>query len=320
MPRRVCLGSYTICAKEKYVSEEERSYEQLGEIGDRYNFFDFLQDFVASLSPSYTVDEAHQNVLSVSQYHNDRPKVYGEATAGSWGVTAELRDYETGNLEHTRQETEAEVMPHYFIVNAPDETTRAIMLLQRLGRSGIKGHFCRAMDRAFSDWTDDNYLLEFRRQVPGSVLERIREGDIKKVELITYDMPNELSDVERAVRGDHPEWDEVRGEVSVELSTQRAQHFRWQPWMTDVMVGERTFHEIQEDLGVPESKSIRLEVKYGGKTRTIDLANPADVNPFVDITDDVEMIGGQPRLEDVHEEAQDLLRTLVRDVRAEEYE
>lgn len=320
MPQGVTLESYTLRVRQKYVQKEDQEYESLGAIGGEFNFFGFLEAFLREFGGTNVVDEDRQSVLRIDDSTSARPQVHGEVIAGGWGVRAELRDYETGALAHTRSENEAQVVPHYFLVDAPDDTERGILLLQRLGRSGIKSHFCSAMKSAFTAWTNDRYLLEVFRQVPGSVFDRIQRGEIKKVELLTYDMPNELSEVERAVRGDHPEWDEVRGTVSVELSAKRTKRFQWQPWMRSLMVGERTFHEIQEDLGIPDNSRIKLEVDYGGKTRKIDLAHPGKISPYIDITNDVEFVEGQPRIEDIHEAATELLGTLVRDVRAREHD
>lgn len=320
MPLKVQLESYTLRVRRKYVAKEDQEDEMLGSIGatEHLDFYDFLTDF-EDQSTRYCLDRTGQSLMRVSEFEAGGRQIHGQADAGSWGLTAELQDFETGDVAYTRTDRDAEVMRHFFLVDAPADTTRGILILQRLGGRGIKRHFCLALTKAFADWTENAFLLEVHRQVPGSVIDQLqRHGRIRKIELLTYEMPNELSEYERHIRGDSPEWEETRGTIRVEVSAKREKRFPWQPWMRSVMTGERTFHEIRENLEIPNDGQIKLEVDIGGKTRTIDLADPRNISPYIDITEDVEVVEGQPDMEDVHAAAIDLLASLIREVRARE--
>lgn len=318
---KISLGTYTVRVTEKgqHVPEgEDREYEEHGQIGGRYDSLDFIPEFLQGLHRPYQHIDRQESVFYVDDYRQDGRTIYGWLEAGKYGFAADLRDVNTEDLSYHRRPADVELIPHFFLIELPPDTERGIMILQRHGRRGVKTHFGYAMARAFSDWTNNGYMLEFGRQVPDQVIYELTEGQFRKAELVTYDVPRDRNEYERQMLNAH-EREETRGEVILALTAKRGERFILKDWMVDVLTRRRGFREIREWLDLAPRDSIRLTVDYGSGERTINLADPRAIRPYVEVpeaqvpvTDD-----GHPEREPMVDYAMGLRDDLAEEIRGE---
>lgn len=311
MPR-ISLGTYTVRVRRKWQREEDKTWESLGSVGDRdVDLLDFFQEFCATLYRGYSVDAARESLLRIARHEIRQRTVSGLVESGPWGYAAEIVDRHTGRGVFDKTPDQAEMIPFFFLLSIPANSSRGILILQRHGRSGVKTHFCTALSRAFSQWCD-GYMLDFWRHVPGRVLDWLIRGELRQLELITYQRSSDPFD--ELGRDQTDEWEEIRGEVRTRTTAKRGRRFPMLDLFRDVVVGERTFHEVREELGIEEGRVV-MTVVYGSTERTIDLAEPMAISPYIDVTDEVEVTEGHPDPAALEAYARDLLDDLIEEVR-----
>lgn len=313
--QQVSLATYTVRVRRSHQREGEREWENLGSIGgpdEPADLLEFLRDFLGD-SSDYEEDPNRQSLLVVDDYTISGRTAYGFVTAGPWGAAAEIVNHRTRQLTHTMSGDEAQLIPFFFLVDVAPDRRQGLLMLQRLGGRGIKTHLGPALSRAFRAWKP-GYLLELWKHVPGQILEELIRGGMRQVEVISYDTPTDLADLHSALRDGTNEWPELQGEIKTQITAKRGKRFPLIDRFRDVITGARTFHEVREELGVGDGR-IRIVIDHQGKERTIDLADPGDISPFIDITDEVRLVDGHPDREEMIRYALELLPDLVAEVR-----
>lgn len=285
---KISLGTYTVRATEKYQriqEDEERDYEEHGYVGGTYDTLDFVQEFLRTLHQPYQHLDRQESVFYVDDSTQNGRTVYGWLQAGKYGFAADLRDVNTEALSYHRTPEDVELIPHFFLLDLPPDTERGILILQRHGRRGVKTHFGHALKRAFSEWTGNGYMLDFSRHVPDRVIHELTQGQFRKAELITYEVPRDRNAYERGMLNEH-ERQETRGKVTLSLSAKEGERFILKPWMRQLLTRQRGFREIRESLELNPGDRIQLTVDYGGGERTIDLADPRAIRPYVTVPEE----------------------------------
>lgn len=325
MAKKISLGSYTFRVRNKGQENSENiedyQWEELRNIGSSNSYFlDFLYEFFHTMSTEYMQDEVQETMLVIEEarinYEND--VIYGVFNHGPWGSEATLTDHNSGEVSYEKSEEEATLRPFFFLIHVPRDTKRGILILQRHGRKGIKSHFGSALKKAFKAW-QSGYLLRFWHQVPGKLIEMLNEGNMREVEIISYDVPSDLADFNSALKDQSSEWEESRGEVRTRVVAKRGERFRIPEIFRKVVAGEKTFHEVRQDLNLGDEDRIKIKIDHHGTKRVVDLRNPKDMSPYFDITDEITLVGGHPIPRELKNYILGgFLSGLVRDVRGKE--
>jgi hypothetical protein len=281
---KITLGTYTLRVREKF-QREDVVYETHGFVGASYDSLEFFRDALRNMYEPYRHLPRIESQLYIDDVRTDNRTIYGWVMAGKYGFSSDLRDVNTESFSYHRTPDDVELIPHFFLIDVPRDSERAVVILQRHGRRGIKTHFGHAIERAFSDWTENSYMLEFTRHVPNRVIQELTGGRFRKVDLITYDVPRDRNEFERLIL-DERERGETRGEVVFSLRARKGQRFAFKEWMRDILQHRRGFSEIREALNLEQGDRIQLTVDYGSGERTIDLSDPRDIRPYVEVPED----------------------------------
>lgn len=315
MPK-ISLGSYTFRVRRSGQTKGEEEWELLGSIGDNNrDFLEFLRSFWTDRYEDHEEDETRQSLLVADEFSISDQTVWGFVRSGPWGASADIVNHRTRQLEHRMSPEEAPLMPFFFLFHVPPDTERGIMVLQRHGRRGIKTHLGRALERAFRDW-QGGYLLRTWQHVPGQVLDLLTNGRMRDIELISYEIPTDLHEFDATLQDETAQWEENRGEIRTRVTAKRGMRWPIPEAFRDVIAGRRTFHEVEEELGV-ETDRIQITIDYQGTERTIDLTNPQDISPYFDISDHVPLNEGHPDRDQLRDYVlNDVLPDLVEGVQA----
>lgn len=174
----VSLASYTIRVRAK----RDTQFKHLGAFNEHDSFFDFVRDFISELEGRHAHDALSMSLQRARDVDSDVDTVWGVLEAGDYGYAAELVNVATMKSSYRRATDDAELLPFYFLLNAPADTDKALLIIQRYGNHGVLTEFTNALRVAFEGRFGD-YILDIRRHVPGTVIKALKRGELKAIQL-----------------------------------------------------------------------------------------------------------------------------------------
>lgn len=308
------LASYTIRVKEQVTHSNVR-INNLRNGGDVFVTF---RDFLNQLRQNASLDPADQRMMRVSSLHVRGRTLRGIIETGEYGYESELYDITTDVVSHRRRNTEAEMLPFFFLISLPTDVNEGIIILQRFRQFGIRklllGEFLRFFTAAHP-----SYRVEFNPLTYENLLnEYLDGGQLKAVRLIKFEMPGDIATAFELQ--DHLEED-----AYVELVVKSRRNKSLQGVLDKIkgaLRGGRRRHledaEWNRLLEIPDFdfNTIKAELEINGKRKVIDLTNPYRLRSYYDITDDVEMAeNGHPVYKSINGLAEELLEKLEESLR-----
>lgn len=302
--QRISLATYTVRVRPKGRPGE---WYELGDVeGD--SFFNICAEFFAAMQGELVHDEVAQRLLRAQDLANDRESIWGVLESGAYGYGADLIDSESLELAYERSPSEAELIPFYFMLDAPERGTRAILILQRFGNLGIRTPFGKAI-QAHIDTHHPGLKIEINTHVPREVIEYLTEGNLKAIELLSYRVPPNIAGAVHL--GEHQA---ERGHMRTIIKANQSDFFTKPNWLRTWRGEPTAVVEAIGDLG-EDYDQLSVQVSYGGKIRTVDLSRPDKIAPYIDITDEIDTHRGHPVLASIHRYAQNLRNDLDREIR-----
>lgn len=299
---KISLASLSMRIKRKHARSGD--YLRFGELDGGISLMAVWRQFLDSLQQEHSHDEAAKALLTVSRLEGDESSAWGTVRAGDYGYTSDLINVQTGHRAYSRTVSDAEMLPFYFLVDAPDHANKGILLLQRHGGRGVQTLLLR-MFREFCEVHIPQYLVVFSPQVPGAVVRYLLEGHLQQLTLISYRVPTDLADRVH-LQGNL----EDSAIVKTVIKARRNRFLPKPQWMRDVLAdGARLF---EYGAAQPEiADEIQITVNYNGNQRTVDLRRPDRMHPYVDCTEEVELDQGHPVFESINRYAQQLRNDLA---------
>jgi hypothetical protein len=281
----VSLASYTIRIRQK----RETTYELLGRFDGKSGFLDFFEGYASALSQGVNHDEEHLSLHRIRDLERSGSIISGVLESGAYGVSADLISAATLARSYLRQIDDAELLPFYFLLDAPAKTDKALLLLQRISNLGVMTTFGSGLRREFDNRFPD-YTLDINRHVPAEVLDSLRNGIVKQIEMTRYEMSDDLAD-EVGWKGNRGQV----GQVVITVKARRKGALAKPKWLEGLLKTDMSsLVEIPEMLNADR---VRVSLTYLGKQRMIDLQRADQIAPYLDITSDVEIgLDGHPTL------------------------
>lgn len=253
-------------------------------------------------------NESDQSILSITRLESDGESLWGLVEAGDYGYGAKGINAKTLKASYDRSVDDAEMVPFYFLINLPTDTSKGILILQRLGIRGVQTPFTNALRAVFRDVYPD-YMLDIQAHVPSEVMKYLLDGSLKGITLTSYKVPDEIADKLRL--GGNLE-KHVRLKISVEGTKD---HFLRTPgWVKEAIRGRSGMFETSSLPGKP-TEEISLTMLYNGNRRTIDFHNPERIAPYIDITNEIETnSSGHPVFNSIHKYSKSLLVDIASEI------
>lgn len=301
MPR-ISLASYTLRVTPKYRPSD---HEVLRCFGDRDDdLLEVLDDFLHRLDRDGLDDDRNLSILRLRDVYRDGDTIFGRLLVGDYGYTAELVDVETRERTYDRRTADAELVPLYFSVTIPPEHRYGVAVFQRFGGTGVRTSFANALHSYFSE-RFASYVIRMNAQLPQEVLRELLQSQLKAIQMITYTVPSDVTDVVRT-----GEYDANDAYLVQEIRAKKRKALRKPAWLRDLEAGRIQIAEIPDQFE-NDFDVLKLVVEYNGTRRTIDFSRPDRLSPFVDVSAEVELVEGHPRLESIRRVEQDITQEML---------
>jgi hypothetical protein len=299
---RSSVGVYTLTVRRKFSLEEEN----LGAFdGVDANLLKVFDDFCESAHSSHIKAEKGDAVWQVKERHQQTDGVTGIVEVGDSGFTARLMDRESGKPSYSRKITDAEMVPMFFLFDAPSNATRAIILIQRHGIRSPYSFFTDAFRSHFRAKFPD-HLLEIQGFVSQHTLDFFREGTLQRITLISYQLSSDLADQAK-----------FRAPVGVPISVEQVikvpnnAGIRAPQWFLNAIGrGGADIANLP-----PDTDAASVTVFLNGQSRTLQLGRMEEMMPYIDATADVKIVGGHPTYESIRKFAAKLLKEVRVEIR-----
>jgi len=214
--------------------------------------------------------------------------VSGEFRTGEYGYESDLVDITTGEITYSRQTTDAELLPFYFLFNLPDDSECGVVLLEKFGVFSAK----TALERDFNSFlpaaaSGGHLALELSPIAPPETAASwLQEGRIVNVRLVKHQIPTDVADAANRANLPLPSLKNVE----LQMNVGRGLEFppAWAQRFVDVLNGGVAFHNVIEMPNF-EPDQIKVELVVGGRRRTVDLNDTTRIRAWYDITDQIEI-------------------------------
>lgn len=289
------IAAYTLAVREK----RDTQHLVLGNLPFG-GFHSVLGEFFDSLKKDQVPDDENKLLQSLLRHDRDDGTFThcGILESGEYGFEAKGIDTKTLKQSYHRRAQDAEMLPFYFAVRAPDEHDGAVVLLQRHGPHGIYAAFKSALYR-FCEKRLPKYHLDFGHLVPAEVVAQLKEGGVRSIKVTAYKVPEDMAD-ELKFLGNHPD----PGTFSVEIKAKRDGFLHDPGWL-----------KKSRAIVIPDSwgqGKVEVKVSYNGKNRIVALNNPANISPYVDATAELEIeASGHPSYDSIHKYCGGLMKDLL---------
>ncbi len=296
------LGCYTVRVTDKSTGQNLPLDGFLNGHDLMTIFVQYLQDRVAD----HSIDAERQKLWRALQPHIRGRSVSGIIETGEYGYAADLYNVDQNTVSYQRIETDAEMMPFYFLAYLPARLDEGVILLQRRSNLGIRTIFLNDFAEDF-ERSYRGVKVVFNPLVPQQLLnEYMRNGRLTKIRFIRYGIPSDLSDAYDA--GGHVE-DE--GTAEMVFSPKRGRSIPLLNRLREVMAGRREIREMIELRGY-EYDNVKVELNVRGGKKTLDLSDVMKMRAYVDVTSDIRINSdGHPEFDSIDTVAQELMSSLL---------
>lgn len=243
---------------------------------DKNHFFDLIESSFLDKQGQNLEPSEKEKTFIIEEYQRSENVIEGIISTGYHGYEAEIRDADSGDVTHTKQETEAEQMPLYFLIYLPnlqgggqyDSGYTAFFVLHQVNRIGIKGQMKKHIENYCLSGVP-SYTIKMEPVATKEVLQKIISCDrILKLDINTHIIPGdderkmelikrlsneEINNQSLVLRPDHGKSLEVIRRIAQEIKS-----------------SETHFGELVSDK--VENLTVSIE-KDGGREETFSLLN-----------------------------------------------
>lgn len=304
---KVRFGIYTLSV----YHPPSRQTLRINDVGGGRTLYEVARDALRARRATALVKERSDGTGKATQFSSltcsDGGRVmHGVGRHGSFGQGSLLLHVRT-TATTPRAPEEADLLPHYFYLDCSGDSKQAILLVQVVGRSSLKAAIYELIRDALKD-IDETLQLKCDGCIPGDVLKELaREGTVKTIEVVKKDVPQDHIDPAVESR--------QTGTLKLQYTMKNGMGRLWKERL-GLGDGNAAAVFIPGDglKEFDEYDSLKVHVKVGNSSKTVDLGMLGDPQPF--IFADQTRIGygpdGNPLVEDIHQ----LAKVEVEEIRA----
>ena len=233
----------------------------------------------------------------------------GLVKSGEYGLASDVIDVNNGSKAFAKGKHHAEQIPFFIRLHVPIGGTQAMLMLQRLGKSGVTTPI-RNLIRDRFEKKFPALQLDFQPMVPDFVMNQyLKSGTPKSVTFIKNSIPSDYAD---KVSGKSKE---AEGRVEVTIKSSEGSFFQPQR-IARALSGnpENSVNAVKSVYSFNDfaPDKVKMKVELDGHTRTINLTNHSNLRATFDINDKVKLASsGYPNQKDVAAAADDILKQVA---------
>lgn len=269
------------------------------ELHNVYNgkgILDIFQTFAENSKDVISTDPNTESVFCFERIEREIVKkedkiefeiLYGRVKTGEYGIESELINIHNKNI-YKRKSEEADIFPFGFCVAiSSGQVEKGVVLIQNIGNMGMKIALQRKMQECFNQ-CGINYSVLLGQIVPKAYLDKFfKQGVLQKIRMIRYEIPEDISErigINYGVKQTREERVICKPMGFME---------RKQKELSEWRAGQRSCTKIIE-IEDFEYDDLKLEFNLGNTRKVISLKDTAGVRVTEDITDKVNIQGGNP--------------------------
>lgn len=278
--------------------QKEGSTQKLVFADNRSALGHWFHSVLANLSKN-VIDLPDKKMLRVERLaaNSDFTFVCAIVHTGEYGFESRLFDSKESTVKHKRTVTEAELIPFFISIALPKDAEWGVLMLQRFKNFGIRDFIAPGLQARFE--ATHHAKLQLERLVPSTFVQQLyKDGLVKTMRFVRYSMPDDIaSALGKDVYTPHVQ------EVELVVKAKRKHALPKLGGITGLLDGTKNFSDVIS-IKDWDYDTIKLEMEFGGRRRTIELDKPFKATPNLDITENV-MVGldGHPVWADLVNEA-----------------
>jgi hypothetical protein len=265
-----------------------------------------ITQYLKSRGSRKSVNQATHHALKIkSHFLHGKNHIDGIAEGGAFGFEANLEHLKTGKT-FTRTVDHCEYLPFYYSITTKAGQNEAVLILQRFGIYGIKSNLQDDLEDYFNDAYPD-YRLSISAIVPEEYIKDVVAGGIKSITCIKYSVPQDIAD-------DLGFEDHVENGATLELSIKAKKDGELEiaKWMRSLGEDWNQRGRMVEINGI-EYNDVKLKVKVGNKTKTVQLSELDKIKMAIDVSDEIQLgSNGHPILESIRKSATEITQTVTK--------
>jgi len=322
---------FTITEKGRVKKGEVKDLEILDNIGEKKRATPaILYDiFKSNLQKSGKTVEKIQKTYKFESitYDDSKRMICGNMKTGEYGFEAELHDVKT-DKKRIKSENEAELIPYYFLIYIPNESTEGYVILERFQKLGVQTIFFQALnDIIDSELNSDEVQYKLNTGNCFSLnlfLEILENSTIKELKAITTVNAPKSPDIADQLVKDNAKTQKItetdyimKTVIQPQKSTGKIQKIQ-KTLIAMLKKQEPIGTGLLSELNIDKYDELSLVVNDNKMSRTIRLYEDGvklDYNnqlfPYIDITDSVKKTKGLPEFTSIDTYARNHLNSLL---------
>lgn len=302
----------------KVFNKSDKKYLNINDIHDNKSFIDILELFLDEMKGKYDRDKTSENIFTAVRIDkeeetdgNGRPDyncIFGQIKTGEYGTASELVDSRTGEVSHNKTSDEAEVLPFVFGVLIPSgDRDNGIAIFQTEGRYGMKTSFEKRLNKYISK-NYPNIDFDMGPLMPARYIEKVmKKGVLEKIRLVSFQSPIDTRKALSVNEGIEMKEERIYYNPIgfIDRKKESILGFLHKRNGLKEIIGDEKF--VYDEM--------KMEFKFGNRTRTFNLNNISKVVPIIDITEAMKGKGDHPEYALAKAEIKDLALEFLEEVR-----
>lgn len=259
-------------------------YAALDEVG-QHDTLDLLKNYISSKMSNFEIiDETKQVfVFNGFDFNIEGRAIYGWMKAGTFGIKSEIIDVNTGTVDFTKAENNAEIINHFMYFFIPNGFNEGIALLHGYRGNGVKTLFHEGFKKYFKEKT--NLIIQMNPLSYKKAFDQWVDGDAKEIRLIKFKGLNDPADQLS-----------MFGHEEKELIIKSTKKSSTLGKFKDYLNPDSEQAKAVEILS-PLCSQIKTVIDLGGKKRTFTVGISAEKSICeIEAPEELELVNGNPTL------------------------
>lgn len=220
-------------------------------------------------------DPGDQELLHVLTLQSDTTDIWGTLVRGEYGQLQKVYSRATLAEELTLTKEHAPMRQFYFRFHLPAGATRGFLTISLTGQHSALHRLRKRLVAGFAGQYSQ-YRLYIIRTIHGETLNDILTGRVMSYQVRTTQVSSDTADLVRV-----PQDDAALSTISMTVKAKRGMGLFQDAkptWMTRTLTGT-PLAELW-----PEATSLKVTIKYNGRSHTFNLAKTDNIAPHIEVT------------------------------------
>jgi len=291
------LATYTL----QVLTATGQVCSPVGAFHDKKDLLAVVNEYLEARKSTIAKHDAAQTALRTTRSTRSGRSISGIIERGEFGFSSTLLDTDKAQVAYNRRPQDADLLPHYFLLDAPRLATQAVLILERFGQSGIKGTLEIDLDAYFRE-DNPGFRLRFSPLVPRQLFDLyLKKGRLIRVRLVKYGAPSDIAD--KFDKGHN----ETEVTTEIRITAHRGGTVPLLQRLRPVLDGRKDASEFIQLRSI-EYDTVKIELEISGTRRTINLDNPDSLRATTDVTQEVDITSnGHPDFASIDRVAREIL-------------